>query len=138
MPRRLAPLFSLLLALGCGSPTAVQEPFSLGDPFWIPLGETAVERNGGAVVRFARVIENSTCPINAVCVWAGRTVVEVGVTVPPGAEQLFEIELTSYDAAERARTVNGYRVELLGFRPPNRIGTPPARPDLQLVVVGIR
>ncbi|MEO6433677.1 MAG: hypothetical protein ABIO29_06845 [Sphingomicrobium sp.] len=35
-----------------------------------------------------RVVEDSRCPINARCVWAGRLVLETDVTLSSGSEQL--------------------------------------------------
>ncbi|MBK7907450.1 MAG: hypothetical protein IPJ78_12945 [Gemmatimonadetes bacterium] len=138
MIKRLAPLFSLCLALGCGSPTGVQASFGFGDPFWIEVGHSAVSRDADMVVRFLSVIENSTCPIDAVCVWAGRAIVEVGVTVAPEPEVLVEIEVTASTPAARQRTVAGRRVEVQELRPPNRLGGAVGSPELRLVVVAVR
>lgn len=134
MIKRLAPLFVLCVMLGCGAATGLQEPFTYGDPFWLKVGHTAVSRDAETVVRFARVVENSTCPVDAVCIWAGRIIVEVGLSTPMEAEQLAEIELTAPNLADRQRVLLGRRVELLGFRPPNRLGGTEGTPELQLVV----
>ncbi len=134
MIKRLAPLFSLCLALGCGAPTGVQSTFGYGDPFWLEVGSTAVSRDAGTVARFSRVMENSTCPVDVVCVWAGRTIVEVGVTVAPAPEVLVELEVTSPDLSARQRSVAGRRVEALDFRPPNRAGGTVGPHEVRLVV----
>jgi hypothetical protein len=134
MIKRLAPLFSLCLALGCGAPTGVQASFDFGDPFWIEVETVAVSRDAETVLRFVRVVENSTCPVDVVCVWAGRTIVEIGVTVAAAPEVLVALEVTSPDPTARQRTVAGRTVEALDFRPPNRMGGAVGTPEVRLVV----
>ncbi|HYC96121.1 MAG TPA: hypothetical protein VEB39_10530 [Sphingomicrobium sp.] len=48
------------------------------------LGEVA--HTNGLKVRPLRVIEDSRCPINAVCVWAGRLVLRVEIEGGAGAD----------------------------------------------------
>ncbi len=42
---------------------------------WARLGDAT--RAGPVILRPERLVEDSRCPMNARCVWAGRTVVEV-------------------------------------------------------------
>jgi hypothetical protein len=120
--------------LSCAPPAEVSESFEFGEPFWLELGRSAVSRDEETVVRFARVVENSTCPDDAACVWAGRTVVEVGIIVSTEAEGLVEIEVAAPDSVDRQRTIAGRRVEVLSFRPPNRLGGSTETPEIQLTV----
>ena len=46
---------------------------SLGQPFDLRAGESAVVP-GGLRVTFLRVVSDSRCPIDAICVWAGEAV----------------------------------------------------------------
>lgn len=80
MIRRLTPLFSLLLAFGCGSTTAVVDRFEFGEPFPLAVGQQAVSADGSAAVHFTRVVTDSRCPADAVCVWAGEAIIELRVT----------------------------------------------------------
>ena len=52
---------------------------------WQQLGEAA---NFGPVIAPLRVIEDSRCPMNARCVWAGRLVVETRFTLRGGADEV--------------------------------------------------
>ena len=49
-------------------------------------GETATV--GPLLVRPIALVEDSRCPINARCVWAGRLVIEAEVTYHGGSEQV--------------------------------------------------
>lgn len=80
MIRRLAPLFSLLLALGCGSSTGVVERFEFGEPFPLVVGQQAVSADGSAAVHFTRVVTDSRCSPEVVCVWAGEAIIELRIT----------------------------------------------------------
>ncbi len=86
--RRLAPFFlvACLLVLSCGDPTAVEQTFTLGEPFWLAQGKRAVSSDGSTTVRFATVVGDSRCPPNAVCIWAGEVTVDIGVRIAAGEE----------------------------------------------------
>ncbi len=48
----------------------------------------------GIRARFVRVVEDSRCPTGVDCVWAGRAVVEVGLTAGDGTESLRTVDLS--------------------------------------------
>ena len=106
--RRLAPLFLVvyLLVASCGSPTAVDQLFTFGEPFRLAQGDRAVSGDGSTAVRFAAVVSDSRCPPGAVCVWAGEVTVDIGVRVAGGDEVVTRLSGTT--------TPNGARLQELG------------------------
>lgn len=92
--RRPAPLLALCLLLGCGSPTGLVGYYTPGEPFWISPGQTIVDGTPSAsvlppiAVRFVRVVGDSRCPLDVVCVWAGEATIEVGVRRGDGEETI--------------------------------------------------
>lgn len=54
-----------------------------GSNGWQKLGEAS---DFGPVITPVRVVEDSRCPMNARCVWAGRVVVETRITLRGGAD----------------------------------------------------
>ncbi|MFM5906271.1 MAG: hypothetical protein ACKOPO_01565 [Novosphingobium sp.] len=69
MTRHLAP--ALLLSLSaCATASA-------GGDQWASFGERV--KAGPVVVRPDRLVEDSRCPMNARCVWAGRVVIDATV-----------------------------------------------------------
>lgn len=112
--RRLAPLFLVLCLVlaGCGSPTAVDQQFALGEPFWLAQGARAVSGEGSTAVRFAAVVSDSRCPPEAVCVWAGEVTVDVGLRVAGGDEIVTRLSGTTTPTGTRLQGI-GRLVELL-------------------------
>ena len=119
LPLRSAGLLALaafsLAALGgagcAGAQEAtppVSEATAESDSLRLAVGESAVR--GGQTVEFQRLVEDSRCPPETQCVWAGRVQVRVAVggepvvlTLPARADET--------DAVERG----GTRVELVGL-----------------------
>jgi hypothetical protein len=75
--KRLLPLAAILLG-GCASVPPAKTGPTAG------FGEVAGV--GGVQVRPLRIVEDSRCPVNVVCVWAGRLRVEAEVDALGGSE----------------------------------------------------
>jgi hypothetical protein len=108
-------LFTVLLAViatscGSSSPTA-PPPFSLDTEFTLAPDEGAMARDESVRVRFIEVSEDSRCPTNAQCVWAGEVKVRIGLQHGSDKEEVRELRET--DAA----TVGGRRIELVRVLP---------------------
>jgi hypothetical protein len=75
---------------------------------------------GGSVLRlsFGRVVEDSRCPVDAICVWEGRGVAEVGVRAGMGPTVPLKL---GTETDERTVVWNGVRVTLLEFGPAARL-----------------
>lgn len=69
-PMKRAALFVALALAGCASAPSQARPTAA-------LGQVAIVE--GIRVRPISVIEDSRCPINVVCVWAGRIVVRTEI-----------------------------------------------------------
>ena len=70
----------------------------------------------GSVIRlnFGRVLEDSRCPIDVTCVWAGNAKVEIGIGAGMGPTHPL---LLNTDNGPRAVTWSGIRVTLLELTP---------------------
>jgi len=82
------PLASLALA-GCATTAAQPLPTEMplapeGSNGWQAAGETS---RFGPWITPIRVIEDSRCPVNARCVWAGRVVVETQLSLRNGTDR---------------------------------------------------
>jgi hypothetical protein len=78
----------------------------------IVVGQTS--RVGGTVVTFQRVVSDSRCPLNAMCVWAGDAVAEFTV-VGRGVQSTYQLQLN--DAAKRSVTHQGAVIEFQSLDP---------------------
>lgn len=114
MKTLLAALALAPLAACATIPAVVRE-----DGF-VRLGETT--RAGPVIVRADEVLEDSRCPMNARCIWAGRVVLAATVREDGQAQQrklvLGEPALVSAGA-----------IVLDGVEPPTRTDTPIGRGD---------
>ena len=72
-PMRWSIPLVLTLALAACGESDVDEELTLA------LGEAAVTSDGGPKLTFEEVIEDSRCPMDALCVWAGQVVIDVSV-----------------------------------------------------------
>jgi hypothetical protein len=70
MKRLILPIVCVILAACVTTPTAAADPTAR-------LGEVATVE--GLSIRPLRVVEDSRCPINARCIWAGRVVLHTEV-----------------------------------------------------------
>jgi hypothetical protein len=75
----IMPVLALVACVSTGSPVA-----TTGTPI-AGLQQTASV--GPLLVTPVRITEDSRCPINAICVWAGRLVIEVQVSDRPGNDR---------------------------------------------------
>jgi hypothetical protein len=66
-------------ALGCATmePTIPAEP---GVAFELPVGMTATLNGNGARITFKQVLEDSRCPTDVTCVWAGDARIELTIS----------------------------------------------------------
>lgn len=104
-------------AFGCARPQSQQVP--AGAEFEVPLGGTA-RVAGGPAVTFAQVLEDSRCPIDAVCIQAGRATVRLAVEHGGIRE---EVRLSTREGAV-ADTVGRYELRLVALLPAPRAAAP--------------
>lgn len=94
-------------------PAAVEMTLRMGQG-----GEVA----GSAVkVQLLRVPEDSRCPIDAICVWAGNAVVELGIRVGGGAATPLQINT---NLEPRHADWHGVRITVLDLQPAPRAAEP--------------
>jgi hypothetical protein len=107
-------------AFGCARPQPHQVP--AGTEFEVPLGVTA-RVAGGPAVTFAEVVEDSRCPVDAVCIQAGRATVRLAVEHGGLRE---ELRLSTREGAV-ADTIGGFEVRLVALLPAPRAAAPTPR-----------
>lgn len=111
---------ALLLLTACVEPST-QVP--LDQDFELGLGQTVAIAGTTQTVTFEAVPEDSRCPIDAVCVWAGNARVSLRVT-QAGTDSSIALNTGS---EPRSVAVGSIRLELRGLGPAPRAAnsTPP-------------
>lgn len=113
MNRRSIPLLVLAIALaGCrpaGSQTS--HAASLGTAVTLAPAERAVFSQERLEVQFVAIVEDSRCPRDVACLWAGEVKVQLAIRGKSA-------ESTHHELPEAQSTlVEGYRVTILEVRP---------------------
>jgi hypothetical protein len=86
----------------------------------IKAGEQKIAFRGELKVEFVSVLEDSRCPADVQCIWAGNARVKIKVTDWRGEAKLFELNTT---AGAKGDQFGGYAINLVGLTPePKRKG----------------
>ena len=99
------------------APTSDAEP--LEEIFSLQFGETATYGDPSFTIGFEGLVDDSRCPRTVICVWEGVAQVEVRLTTPDGAVEVFPL-FTPCSLPEEfppVRTVAGLEVELVALEP---------------------
>jgi hypothetical protein len=65
-------------------------------------------------LRFLDMVEDSRCPKDAQCIWAGNAKIKVQISKPGGTPKIFELNTTT--APESIR-IEGYEIKLIALTP---------------------
>ena len=109
---RLAAILTCLALAGCGAaPARESQSVELGAQFTLAPGATASVKNAGIEVTFVAVTEDSRCPRDVTCIWAGEVKVQLEIQRRRRMRRRLEI-------LEGGSTVAGaYRVTLVRVEP---------------------
>lgn len=112
--RLLAPLAALaLIACNGTKPLDPSVEVPLGESFSLQIGQTARVSNSDLRIRFERVAEDSRCPTDVQCVWAGNA--RVVLVVALGGDRQ-EVEMNT-GVDPRTVEVDGHSLTLEDLRP---------------------
>ena len=102
--------FSWLSAVSAGpAKVPIDKEFSLG------IGQTANIEREKFFIKFKAVLEDSRCPVNVVCVWAGNGKVEFEVLDIDGQNKTVTLNT---EEEPRATTQKGHKLTLISLNPP--------------------
>jgi hypothetical protein len=112
----LASIAPLLLA-ACGAGHLVNIASSptvkVGEDFDLAVGQAVLLADTSDHVHFAKVIEDSRCPMNARCIWEGNAKVAVNV----GSLSAMTLELNTSERFKTRDAYLGYDVVLVHLEP---------------------
>lgn len=105
MFKRTAVVVSLFVLVGLAH---AQTPARIS----VKLAQQKLHRS--LAVKFVAVVEDSRCPKDAVCVWAGNAKIKLEVRKGRGAWKSVELNT---NAGPSAATIDGYEIKLVGLDP---------------------
>jgi hypothetical protein len=86
----------------------------IGQPFALKVKQTAHIESAGLDVTFVNVTEDSRCPSDVTCIWAGKVSVVVDVKAPDRSSQL---TLTLSAGQSEAKSFDNYSIRLADIQP---------------------
>lgn len=125
---RILPKLAVLALLGCASPSHPGDPgnvnqgvqVSPGRQFDISPGQEVRVQGSDITIRFSMVSEDSRCPIDVQCVWAGNAIVRLTISAPGKAASDVALNTT---LDPKSASFDGYTLALRGLKPQPRSGT---------------
>ena len=117
MRYKILVLAGAALLAGCRGTTDVQP----GEEFSLRPGERVEIAGGVAVVRFVAVPQDSRCPSDVVCIWAGDAVARLDLLVA-GDSMRSDLHTNAQGGSVQAES-HGYVLELVSLAPNPRSGT---------------
>jgi hypothetical protein len=109
----LTAILSLVLVTGA-SVVAAPRP-TLGKEFTVRVGQTVTISGEQLSLTFAKVTEDSRCPIGVVCIWEGNAQIAVTLSTPPNAPET--ILLNTNPSFPTTGTYLDYTVTLVDLKP---------------------
>jgi hypothetical protein len=111
-----------------------QPQIAIGREFDLRAGQLLAIDGEPLSIQFERVVEDSRCPANVTCVWAGDAIVRVRLSIAAGARET--VDLHSKDAPDKELSFGAYRIRLVKVLPLRRdtSSIPPEHYVVTLVV----
>jgi len=135
--KTLGVLGALLLALaGCDEATGPEEArqdavLTASQEMTLRYGEEKAIGQSVVHLSFGQVVEDSRCPIDAMCVWAGNAMVEIGIRAGMGPTYALRL---GTNLEPRWTVWNGIRITLLEVQPAPRAAEPTKPEDYSVKV----
>jgi len=114
-------------------PTLVNQ-FRLNDTIKIAFGDSLFNSDEKIYIAFNSVLEDSRCPMNANCIWAGTAIVDFhisasNITVP------FELATNEVNNYSSDMIIDDFEIKLLGLYPYPKIGVESSNEDYLATIV---
>lgn len=126
MNRWLLSLGLLLAACQYAQPVDPAVSVPLEEAFWLRVGQQADVGDGPLQLRLEAVPEDSRCPVDVTCVWAGNARLQLRASLRGSPLEPVELNTT---LEPRTGSVAGYRIVLQALEPAARAGHAIPRED---------
>jgi len=125
-----------IAAIVLGSACATMETAIVAQPgvaFDLPIGKTAAFNGNGVRITFKQVPEDSRCPVDVQCVWAGDAKIQLTISRDGVPDDVKVISLT---APNNETTSGDLRIRFIGLAPvPRQADAGKPRPYVAQLVV---
>ena len=130
--RRALLLLLLLAATAYGQNPDPSKEVATGEEFTVKIGEQVLVKDTNLTVRFLRVAEDSRCPVDVTCVWAGNARLEFELRVSKKKHALASLNTTLNPKETHFKK---FRVRLLKLNPGRKQGVPANPADYEATLI---
>lgn len=103
-------ILTLIAIIGFTSVVPARDPANIK----VQLGQSKAADGGKVTIKFLSVEEDSRCPVNARCIWAGNAKIKVAVSIGKAAPKTIEL---SSELEPQAVVVSGYELKFVDLTP---------------------
>ncbi len=122
--RSISSVISCLVLLSClsaaggnGNAAGAMQAVRLNRPFTLRAGQQVTVKGTRLRIKFVAVEEDSRCPANVTCVWAGNAAVRLEVSPRHGDRKSLTLNTARSSTLPGESQLLGYKVKLLGLNP---------------------
>jgi hypothetical protein len=108
-------VFVIMAFIGLSATSAGPAKVLIDKEFSLGIGQTASIEGEKLVIKFKAVLEDSRCPVNVACVWAGNGKVEFEVIDIDGQNKTV---ILNTEDEPRAATLKRHKLKLISLSPP--------------------
>ena len=106
-------VLTLILLAACSAPNQILQAGQIV----LRPGDSIASEDGSIKVTFVQVTEDSRCPTNVQCVWAGQVKVLLEVTLGTEVQQYTLVTVTAFEGDVNSIEVGDYTVTLTQVDP---------------------
>lgn len=117
---RLGSLISFIFAVLASAAFAQS-----GESIAVDLGDSATLAKSKISIKFVKVIEDSRCPVNVNCIWAGNAKIEVEISKGSKTESF----ILNTSGQETSARLSDYLVKFTDLNPERTADTGQPKPD---------
>lgn len=81
------------------------------------MGQTASFEGEKIKIKFVEISEDSRCPSNVQCIWAGQVKAVFNIDYQENNSQKMDLILSARPSGENSKVIGDYTVELLNVEP---------------------
>ncbi len=107
----------LSTAGGNGNAAGAMQAVRLNRPFSLRAGQQVTVKGERLRIKFVEVEEDSRCPANVTCVWAGNAAVRLEFSTSRRDRKSLTLNTANSSTLVGERQYHGYKVRLLGLNP---------------------
>lgn len=121
LTRGLLIVFGLVGLISCDR-SVLNSDAQLDEPFWLLSGDSKFLPSEQLEIGFDKLLTDSRCPENGICVWAGEAQVRLWLRKPAAERTFVTATIAGYVTAESTSShasvdTLGYRITLLQLDP---------------------